>query len=105
MVLCGVDQNVKYSKIFAGFVYQFVPKGYVGCSLTCAPYVLLAKNAIPPGGPPSNILKMTITDWEKSLGLPPLPPLVREGESGNTVGEAGKPVKPPAAKKKAKKKK
>jgi hypothetical protein len=48
---------------------------------------------------------MTITDWEKSLGLPPLPPLVREGESGNTVGEAGKPVKPPAAKKKAKKKK
>jgi histidine decarboxylase len=105
MVLCGVDQNVKYSKIFAGFVYQFVPKGYVGCSLTCAPYVLLARNAIPPGGPPSNILKMTITDWEKSLGLPPLPPLVRAGESGNLVVAEDEHTKPHAAKKMAKKKK
>src|SRR5262249_12457930 len=85
MVLCGIDQNVQYSKIFAGYVYQWVPKGHVGCSLTCAPYVLLAKNAIPPGGSASDILNMTISQWEQKLGLPPLPPTVRAGESGNTI--------------------
>jgi histidine decarboxylase len=110
MVMCGVDQNVNYTKIFAGYVYQFVPKGYVGCSLTCAPYVLLAKKAIPPLGTPSDILKMTISQWEQSLGLPQLPRVVRAGESGDTIPQPAKqPTKhgkgKPAAKKKAPKKK
>jgi histidine decarboxylase len=81
MVLCGIDQRVRYKEIFAGYVYQFVNQNQVGCALTCAPYVVLAKNAIPPGGPASQILGMTISEWEKALNLPSLPPLERPGEA------------------------
>jgi histidine decarboxylase len=106
MVMCGVDQKVNYSKIFAGYVYQFVPKGYVGCSLTCAPYVVLPPAAVPPNGQPSNMLGMTITQWERQLNLPPLPPEVWRGRFGDPTEEpAGRsPAKRVATKKKKKKK-
>jgi histidine decarboxylase len=84
MVLCGIDQKVRYKEIYAGYVYQFVDRNQVGCALTCAPYVLLAKNAIPPGGPASQILNMTISGWENALKLPPLPPHERAGEASET---------------------
>lgn len=81
MIMCGVDQKVLYSKIFAGYAYQFTPADHVGCALTCAPYVLLAKKAIPTGGPAS-ILNMTISQWESAVGLPPLAEEHREQGGG-----------------------
>ncbi len=77
IIMCGQDQDVLFSKIFVGYKYQWVPSGYVGCALTCAPYVVLAQNAIPNGMQASDILGMTISQWEQKLGLPPLPPLVQ----------------------------
>ncbi|NJP09451.1 MAG: histidine decarboxylase [Leptolyngbyaceae cyanobacterium RU_5_1] len=74
IILCGEDQDVLYQEIYVGYKYQFTPANYVGCALTCAPYVLLARNAIPAGGPASRLLSMTISQWEKSLNLSPLPP-------------------------------
>jgi histidine decarboxylase len=82
MVLCGVDQGVRYKEIYAGYVYQFADRNQVGCALTCAPYVLLAKNAIPPGMQAEQLLGMPISKWEKLLNLPPLPPQQRQDESG-----------------------
>jgi len=73
VVLCGVDQGVKYKEIFTGFKFLPIPKNYVGCALTCAPYVTLAQNAIPAGKRPSDIMSMSIGDWEKAIHLPPLP--------------------------------
>lgn len=85
MIMCGVDQNVSYSKIFAGYVFQFAPADHVGCALTCAPYVLLARKAIPVGGPAS-ILNMTISKWETAVGLPPLPEWRRDhGEASHSI--------------------
>ena len=91
IILCGQDQNVLYKEIFVGYKYLYVPQGYVGCALTCAPYVSLAQNSIPPGYVPSDILNMTISQWEKLLGLPPLPPARKTGERRLTV--KGKPTK------------
>jgi histidine decarboxylase len=68
IVRCGDDSNVKYKEIFLGFRHQWVPEGHVGCALTCAPYIVMAKKAIPKSGPAS-MLKMTISDWEKAMGL------------------------------------
>jgi hypothetical protein len=31
--------------------------------------VVLAKNAVPPGQEPSDMLDMTISEWEKTVGL------------------------------------
>ncbi|MCP4748347.1 MAG: histidine decarboxylase [Desulfobacteraceae bacterium] len=71
-VLCGVDQDTKYSEMFIGFKYKEFRENQAGCALACGPYVTLAKNAIPSGCQPSDLTDMTITQWEQKLGLPPL---------------------------------
>ncbi len=73
MILCGQDQNVLFKEIFAGGKWIECGQDEWGCALACAPYVILARDAIPTGGP-AEILDMTISDWEETLGLPPLPP-------------------------------
>jgi histidine decarboxylase len=62
VILCGEDQDVKFKEIFVGFKTQWIPEGYVGCALTCAPYVVLAKNAVP--DPASGLLEMSLSQWE-----------------------------------------
>ncbi len=69
IIRCGDDSNVKYKEIFVGYKTEWIREGYVGCALTCAPYVVLAKNAVPEGGPASDMLGMTIADWEKKKGF------------------------------------
>lgn len=68
IVRCGDDSNVKYKEIFVGYKTQWVPEGHVGCSLTCAPYLVMAKHAIPEAGPAS-MINMTIADWEREMGF------------------------------------
>ena len=69
IVRCGDDSKVKYKEIFVGYKMEIIPEGYVGCALTCAPYVVLAKNAVPKNKKPNAMLTMTIADWEKEMGL------------------------------------
>jgi histidine decarboxylase len=66
-VLCGEDQGVKYKEIFVGFKTEWVKEGYVGCGLTCAPYVVLARNAVP--DPASNLLDMSLSQWERQFAV------------------------------------
>jgi histidine decarboxylase len=63
VLLVGKNQGVSYKEIFVGVKHEFVPSGYVGAALATAPYVVLAKNAIPMAGPQA-LLDMTISDWE-----------------------------------------
>jgi histidine decarboxylase len=91
MILCGQDQDVVYKEIFAGVKFIFAGEDEWGCALTCAPYVTLARKAVPPGQSAAAILKMTIGAWERSVHLTPLPPApVRPGVGGIGVpkGEA-----------------
>ncbi len=69
IVRCGDDSNVKYKEIFLGYKTEWIPEGYVGCALTCAPYAVFAKNAIPKGALPSDMLSMTLPEWEKAQGF------------------------------------
>jgi histidine decarboxylase len=73
VALCGQDQGVTYKEIFVGYKMLYVPEGCVGSALTCAPYILLAQNAIPEGEPASSLMDMTISQWEQVIGLPDLP--------------------------------
>jgi histidine decarboxylase len=91
MILCGQDQDVVYTAIYAGVKFIFVGKDEWGCALTCAPYVTLARDAVPNGQPASAMLDMTVDEWEKSVDVPPLPPApVAPGVAGIGVhrGEA-----------------
>ena len=74
MILCGQDQDVVYTEVFLGGKFIFAGEDEWGCALTCAPYVVLAQNAIPSPGPPAALLGLTITGWEVALNLTPLPP-------------------------------
>ena len=67
VVLCGEDQDVKYKEIFVGFKMQWIPDGYVGCAITCAPYLVLARNAVPKH--PSALLDMSLSQWELGHAL------------------------------------
>lgn len=71
---CGADQGVLYKEIFVGHKSIEIDDGTVGCALTCAPYVTLAKKAVPPGKKPSSLMNMTISEWERALKLAPLSP-------------------------------
>lgn len=71
---CGADQDVLFKEIFVGFKQVTVDENTVGCALTCAPYVTLAKDAIPAKMQPSDLQRLTIDDWEQKLNLKPLPP-------------------------------
>ncbi len=64
IVRCGDDSDVKYKEIFLGYKTEWIPEGHVGCALTCAPYIVMAKNAIPKKGPES-LLSMSLPEWEK----------------------------------------
>lgn len=67
IVRCGDDSNVKYKEIFVGYKTQRIPEGHVGCALTCSPYIVLAKNAVPKSGIPSDLLSMSLSEWEKDV--------------------------------------
>ncbi len=68
---CGEDNNAKYKEVFIGYKSAWVPAGHTGCALVAAPYVVLAKNAIPTGSV-TKLLNMTITQWEADRKLKPL---------------------------------
>ncbi len=91
MVLCGQDQDVLFKEIFAGVKFIFAGQDEWGCALTCAPYVTLARNAVPAGKPPASILDMTITEWEKSVNLDPLPPAPNYSDVGGIGVKKGEP--------------
>jgi histidine decarboxylase len=94
MMLCGADQEVDYQAIYVGYKYQWVPQGYEGCALTCAPYVVLAQNAVS-FGDPAQLLEMTISQWELAAGLPPLPP--SKAKQGTLQQRPAKAPRRPAA--------
>ena len=72
VIRCGDDQNVQYKEIFVGAKIEQVPEGCVGCALTCAPYVVLARKVVPAGEKPDVLVNLTLSEWEKAIGLSPL---------------------------------
>ncbi len=71
----GENQNVTYKEIYVSHKSQVVPKGRLGTALAAVPYIVLARQAIPKEGP-QKLLEMSLSDWEKELGLNPLSPRI-----------------------------
>lgn len=62
----GANQGVRYRGIFVAVKHEFVPEGSIGHAMATAPYIVLAKNAVPPGGP-EKLLEMSLSDWEQTV--------------------------------------
>jgi histidine decarboxylase len=88
MVLCGQDQGVTYTSAFIGGKFIDVKEDEWGCSLACAPYIVLAQDAVAQLGEPAQLIDMTIGEWEESAGLEPLPPSPRDPRAGG-IGVPG----------------
>ncbi|HEY0021490.1 MAG TPA: histidine decarboxylase, pyruvoyl type [Longimicrobium sp.] len=82
MSLWGEDRGMPLTEIYAGARYIYAGPHEWGVSLTCIPYLLLPRGAIPAGSEPAGLLSMTLEEWEGRLGLEPLPPAPRHPDSG-----------------------
>jgi len=65
-VRCGEDSQALYKEIWISYRIKWIPEGYVGCAPVAAPYLVLAKDALP-DGKPEGLLNMTLSDWEKKI--------------------------------------
>jgi len=63
-----ISQNlgVRYEKVFIGFKHRNVKAGEIGCVITAAPYIHLARHAIPHGDP-SLLQEMKLDEWRKQI--------------------------------------
>jgi len=68
IVACGKDQSVLYDRTYIGFAYTIMKPGEVGTALTVAPYITLARNAIPSGGF-NSLNTMLLSEWVKEMGF------------------------------------
>lgn len=66
VVSCGQDSDVLFERSYVGFAYTIMKPGEIGTSLTCAPYVSLARNAVPTNGF-NSLNGMTLTEWLKDM--------------------------------------
>ena len=65
---CGKNQSVLYDRTYMTYAYVMMKPGQVGTALTVAPYVVLARKALP-GGDFNALEKMSLGEWEKSMGF------------------------------------
>ncbi|MDJ0707730.1 MAG: histidine decarboxylase, pyruvoyl type [Leptolyngbyaceae cyanobacterium MO_188.B28] len=68
IVACGKDHSVLYDRTYISFAYTMMKPGEIGTALTVAPYVTLARKAIPSGGFDS-LNEMTLSEWVKEMGF------------------------------------
>lgn len=71
IVACGEDQGVPYERTYISYARVIMKPGYVGTALTVAPYITLAKKAIPQRATLedgfSALTTMTLSDWKKQI--------------------------------------
>jgi len=70
-LILAVDQisnnlGIRYKKIFVGFKYRNVKAGEMGCVITAAPYIHLARKAIPHNDP-TLLQTMRLDEWKEQV--------------------------------------
>ena len=65
---CGKDQSVIYERSYISYAYVIMKPGEIGTALTVAPYIVLAKDAVPKKGF-RKLNEMSLKEWEKSVGF------------------------------------
>ncbi len=63
----GENQNIKYKEVFVSVANTPVKKGDIGCALIAAPYLSLAKKALPEKASSlASMRNITLDQWEKA---------------------------------------
>lgn len=73
IVACGRSQHVVYDRTYISYAYTLIPPGHLGVALAVAPYIVLARNAVPEGDF-SRLSRITLSEWERLTNSPRLRP-------------------------------
>lgn len=65
--LVGENLRARYRHVFLSVQVRNVPEGHIGCALTAAPYIRLARGAVPDEGAHA-LATMRIHEWERKVG-------------------------------------
>jgi histidine decarboxylase len=68
IIICGKNQGVLYDRTYISYAYTIMDPGFIGTALAVAPYITLAKRAIPSEGF-TKLNNMTLSDWVSEMGL------------------------------------
>jgi histidine decarboxylase len=68
VVACGKDHSVLYDRTYISFACVIMEPGEVGTALAVAPYITLARDAVPAGGF-NSLNRMTLSEWIKEKGF------------------------------------
>lgn len=68
IVACGRGQCVVFERTYIGYAYALMPPGHLGMALAVAPYIVLARQALP-GGDFHRLAGLTLAAWEREVGL------------------------------------
>jgi histidine decarboxylase len=66
IVACGRGQGVLFQRTYISYAYTLIPPGHLGVALAVAPYIVLARKALP-GGDFTRLSELTLTQWERQV--------------------------------------
>lgn len=68
VLVIGSNQKVEYKEIYVEMTGVIVKRGYIGCALIAAPYLNLAKKAVPAKYKSfEDLQNITLTEWEQKV--------------------------------------
>lgn len=67
ILACGRGQGRLYTRTYIGYACTLIPPGHVGTALAVAPYLVLARRALP-GGDFARLGRLSLSEWERQVG-------------------------------------
>jgi len=68
IVACGRGQGTLFDRTYISDAYTLIPPGHLGVALAVAPYIVLARKAVP-NRDFGRLSKLTLKEWERLVGL------------------------------------
>ncbi|MBM4131490.1 histidine decarboxylase, pyruvoyl type [bacterium] len=84
IVACGRGQGLLFERTYLCAAHAIMPPGHLGIALAVAPYVVLARRALPDGDF-AGLARLTLREWERRMGFTPA---ASGAASGRGRGEA-----------------
>ncbi|MBM4181307.1 MAG: histidine decarboxylase, pyruvoyl type [Betaproteobacteria bacterium] len=70
IVACGRGQGLLFERTYLCTAHAIMPPGHLGIALAVAPYVVLARRALPDGDF-AGLARLTLREWERRMGFTP----------------------------------
>jgi histidine decarboxylase len=69
-VACGRGQGLLFERTYICQAHALIPPGHLGIALAVAPYLVLARKAVPDGDF-DRLAEITLAEWERRVAAGP----------------------------------